>query len=220
MPRKSENSLLPPEPMTTAAPIPADEAAPPAPVTVSVASLNLNALVKKTDFASLKPKQVLAMVILAAPKKCFFRTWPDEGAWMTLTTIWRKKSIAAIDEQVAILPDEIVPYAPPDLVNTTIFVPYQTTQGEVGIWPLKLPAADRQATAWLESAVDAARIAQTKWLRLETAATHYNYLESKVVREPDFKGLDIDKFFELGLKKYVISSSDDPTLRELRGEIF
>ena len=209
--------VLPPEASGNPLPTPADEAVRPSPVKVVAESLNLKNLARKIDFAAARPKTVLTMIVISKPQKVFIQTLPQEQ-WMTFDTIWRKKSISGLDEQVAIIAEEILPFVPPDFLNMTTFVPYQTLQGEVGLWPIKFETDGRKPNDWATTALEVATEAQTKWVRLANAGTHYDFEKSEATKVPDFKGLTQEKFFELGLKKYVISASDDALLKELRGE--
>jgi hypothetical protein len=90
-------------------------------------------------------------------------------------------------------------------------------QGELRLWPLRLPGPDGREDGWMSSALAVCEQAKTQWVRLVAGANGYTSLTtSAVIPEPAWPNKTFDELLELAFKKLRIASEDDPVLRRLR----
>ena len=94
--------------------------------------------------------------------------------------------------------------------------------GDVFLWPTKLPARDGRSMGWHESARDAARLAQDKWLRVASnmAAGMYDVFEANGnLPDPSWPEITFPEVLKLAFKDRMIQDHDHPFLAGLRGEV-
>jgi len=95
-------------------------------------------------------------------------------------------------------------------------------QGELFLWPIRLPRSDGKSDKWMESDLAAAREAQQFWTRRYWVAESKSHKILKAINltdnpnwptEPDFEGL-----VKIAFKDRYICQYDHPVLKRLRGE--
>ena len=94
-----------------------------------------------------------------------------------------------------------------------------TRQGTLFLWPVKLPQSDGSSNQWNDSALEAASIARTSWIRLQSDRSLGAY--KTVVRDggpdPVWPEISIDEIVKIAFKGKVIQSLSHPRLAELLG---
>jgi hypothetical protein len=94
-------------------------------------------------------------------------------------------------------------------------------QGVLFVWPIRLPGPDGKIDDWNRSALDAASMAETQWIRVASnmALCAYDvFTASAEWPEPDWPDLLLGEILRIAFKGRVIESLDHPTLKRLRGE--
>jgi hypothetical protein len=90
------------------------------------------------------------------------------------------------------------------------------------IWPLSLPNSD-QVNPWHSSAIEAAQIAESKWVQVKSDTTAGRYVVSTPISDfadPNWSDIpDRDKLLELCFKDRVIQTANHPIAKKLRGEL-
>jgi hypothetical protein len=95
-------------------------------------------------------------------------------------------------------------------------------QGDVFLWPCKLPGSDGRSNSWNASALEAARLAETKWVRVAAnmAGGMYDVFQAAgELSEPTWPELTFREVLKLCFKDRFIQSVDHPAIRSLRGEV-
>ncbi|QEG36313.1 hypothetical protein [Bythopirellula goksoeyrii] len=95
-------------------------------------------------------------------------------------------------------------------------------QGDVFLWPVKLPGADGRTNLWHQSAVDASHLAEKRWLRITAnmAAGMYDVFEATGdLKEPTWPEITFRDVLALTFKNRRIDSYEHPILKSLRGEL-
>ena len=90
------------------------------------------------------------------------------------------------------------------------------------LWPCKLPGADGRSNSWNESALSAARLAETQWIRLSAnmPGGMYDTLQATgQLPEPEWCDLSFKEIMKLCFKDRYIDDVDHPLLKALRGEM-
>jgi hypothetical protein len=103
------------------------------------------------------------------------------------------------------------------LLKPTRLVLVIDRQGELRLWPLRLPGPDGREDGWMSSALAVCEQAKTQWVRLVAGANGYTSLTTSAsIPEPVWPDKTFDELLDLAFKKLRIASEDDPVLRRLR----
>lgn len=186
-------------------------AADPAPDPFDPASLRLS-----QDFASsIGVKKVLTTVPCRKPNRQeFVRVRPGED-WRLETGVFEDKMNREIYLVVKNLWDELTG----EVYPACLFVA-TNRQGDVFLWPTKLPGADGRSNTWNDSALAAARMAESKWVRVAAnmQAGMYDVFEAaSELSEPTWPELSFTEILKLCFKDRFIQNVDHPAIRALRG---
>lgn len=95
-------------------------------------------------------------------------------------------------------------------------------QNDPFLWLTKLPGPDGKANAWNDSAAQAARLAQTNWVRVAANMTagYYDVFEATArLSEPQWPDLAFDRILEVCFRDHVIRGVDHVAVKRLRGEV-
>ena len=171
------------------------------------------------DFgAALGVKKMLLTVPVRKPsKEWFVQTHPDEAYRMSTAVLELKE-----DREIYF----VEPQLWPELSTESTFSPralYTTIsrQGVVFLWPIRLPGPDGKLDDWNQSALDAAGMAQGRWIRV-AANLHLGayeiYEASADLPDPEWPDVPFGKLLKVAFGKRIIDSLDHPVLKKLRGE--
>jgi hypothetical protein len=97
-----------------------------------------------------------------------------------------------------------------------------TRQGCPFVWPARLPGPDGRPNLWTDTALEAAKAATGRWIRLvaDMALGGYVYVTARVERpEPQWPVMSPAEVLRLAFHCYHIDSLDHVVLQQLRGEI-
>jgi hypothetical protein len=95
-------------------------------------------------------------------------------------------------------------------------------QGLLTLWPLKLPKEDGRTNPWHASALEAATIAEKKWIRLTanmSLGAYDVFQASGDLGEPEWPELSFKEMLEIAFKDNFIDSPDHTFVKKLRGQI-
>ena len=110
------------------------------------------------------------------------------------------------------LPGEIVP----KLLVTAI-----TRQGHVFLWPIRLPGEDGRLDQWNRTAMQAAELAKTSWVRVAAnmAIGTYDVFQAVAdLPEPEWPDVTFAELVGKAFKDNYIDDLSHPVLQRLRGE--
>ena len=183
----------------------------PAPDPFDPASLRLS-----QDFASgIGVKKVLTTIPCRKPNRHeFVRVRPEE-AWRLETGVFEDKINRDMYLVQPSLWGELLGEVTPVCLFSSI-----TKQGDLFLWPCKLPGADGRSNSWNESALEAARLAETRWVRMcaNMAAGMYDVFEAQgELAEPEWPELTFPEVLKLCFKDRFIQDIDHPAIKALRG---
>jgi hypothetical protein len=97
-----------------------------------------------------------------------------------------------------------------------------TRQGDVFLWPLKLPGPDGRDDHWSMSRRAAAEHAEKQWVRVVANMDAGMYDVHAAVSEldgPVWPDEGLATILRLAFKNHVIDSADHPVIKKLRGEL-
>jgi hypothetical protein len=120
----------------------------------------------------------------------------------------------------------VAPALWPELAAESTFGPRalyaaMSRQKVLFVWPIRLPGPDGKIDEWNRSALDAAAMAETQWVRVASNMPlgAYDVLTASAEwPEPDWPDLPFNEILRIAFKGRVIESLDHPTLKRLRGE--
>jgi len=102
-----------------------------------------------------------------------------------------------------------------------VLVPSITTHGHSFLWPIRLPGEDNRIDDWNRSALNAAELAQKKWIRVMSNMSLGSYetlVAATVHPDPTWPELGLEEWITLGFRDRIITSTEHPVVRRLRGE--
>lgn len=96
-------------------------------------------------------------------------------------------------------------------------------QGVLALWPLKLPSSDGSLDNWSRSALDAARMAETAWIKLQSnrsLGAYDVYKGSDDLPEPVWpQEYDFQQLLDIAFRDYKITDLEHPAIQRLHGKI-
>lgn len=147
----------------------------------------------------------------------WFRTHPDRK-WRLTTAVLEDKlegETYLVDKALwPSLGDEIVP---------KLLIPTITKQGMVSIWSIRLPGPDGRLDEYNRSALGAAQIAETQWIRMKANRGAGAYEVQRAPSnasniDPIWPELTFDELINRAFHDHFITTANHPVLRRLRGE--
>ena len=185
---------------------------PPAPDPFDPASLRLG-----QDFSSaVGVKKVLTTVPCRKPNKHEFVRVRAGDEWRLETGLFEDK----INRDAYLVERRLWQELAGDVFPACLFLSINR-QADVFIWPAKLPGSDGRSNTWNESALAAARLAETKWVRIAAnmPGGMYDVFEAAgELAEPEWPELSFTEILKLCFKDRFIRDINHPVLRALRGE--
>lgn len=96
-----------------------------------------------------------------------------------------------------------------------------TRQGVAFLWPVKLPKDDRRADAWRKSALDAAALAEKRWVRVVPDMNLGAYQPFEAVADLGDPRWPVESWtavVKVALRDRVIDTEDHAVIRDLLGQ--
>jgi hypothetical protein len=94
-------------------------------------------------------------------------------------------------------------------------------QGVLTVWPIRLPGEDARIDAWNASALDAAELARTRWLRITSnmsLGAYEVYEAPGAIPDPEWPDVTFHEIMRIAFKGRYITDVDHPVIARLRGE--
>lgn len=177
---------------------------------------DLKALRLSQDFASsIGVKKVLATVPCRKPR-------PQEFVRVRQGVDWRFETAVLEDKEnreIYLVHRDLWNELASEIHPVCLFLAINR-QGDVFVWAVKLPAVDGRSNAWNESAVAAAQLAESKWVRMTAnmKAGMYDLFEAAAeLQEPEWPELSLSEILKLCFRDRYIESTDHSVIRALRG---
>jgi hypothetical protein len=190
---------------------------PPAPGPTPDLFADLSQLRLSQDFASsVGVKKALLTVPVRKPaKEWFIRCHPDLRIETCVVELKEDREVYLV-----------APALWPELAAESTFGPRalyaaMNRQAVLFVWPIRLPGPDGKIDDWNRSALEAAAMAETRWVRVlsNMALGAYDVFEATADwPEPEWPDVPFNELLRVAFKGRVIDSLDHPVLRRLRGE--
>jgi hypothetical protein len=95
-------------------------------------------------------------------------------------------------------------------------------QGVLFVWHVKLPGADGRGDEWSRSALEAADMAGSTWVRVQanmSLGAYEVYQARGDIPEPVWPELTLQQILRIAFRDRFIDSMEHPVIRRLRGEV-
>jgi hypothetical protein len=164
-------------------------------------------------------KKAFLQIPVRKPRpQSFVRVRPDDGPdvqTLLLTVKEDREDVYLVAPTLwTVLQAELTPH----ILAITI-----DRQNNVCVWPLRLPAVDGRANGWHTSALQAANVAKSRWIRCQANMVQgqYDVFEAAATNlsEPEWPMLSTEEILRIAFKDRYIATLDHPVLRKLRGEV-
>jgi hypothetical protein len=103
----------------------------------------------------------------------------------------------------------------PKIFFTTI-----NRQNVLTLWPIRLPGEDGRLDQWNQSALRAAKMAETHWIRLASNMSlgAYEIFTAQMdLPDPEWPEVSFQEILDIAFKGKIIDSDDHPVIQRLRG---
>jgi hypothetical protein len=170
------------------------------------------------DFgAEIGVQKVLIKVPVRKPvRQAFFRVHPDPA--FSLDTAVIDLKIGA-DRDVYLVAPELRPQLVDEIVAIRLFTVIDR-QGTVTLWPCRLAGPDGRLNTWYETALQAAELAKSRWIRItadQSLGGYQPHAASGALPEPEWPDVTFEELLKLAFKDRYIDSLDHPVVKTLRG---
>jgi hypothetical protein len=161
-------------------------------------------------------KALLTVPVRKPTSQTFVRVHPDEAYRDRFAILERKE-----DHMNYLVVPTIAEAIPGEVAAKMLFTTIDR-QGVISLWPIRLPGRDGRHDAWNRSALQAAQLAMTRWIRLASnmALGAYEVFEAAATfPDPEWPPCPFQQLLEIAFKDCLIDSIDHPVLQRLRGEL-
>lgn len=184
---------------------------------------NLEKLRLTQDFAAqLGVKKVRTTLPVRKPDKTWFvRIHPDPSYRLETYVLELKEE----NEMYLVSPALWDELATESTISPRLLVTAVTRQNLAFLWPMRLPSVDGKLDEWSRSALEAAKLADTAWVRVQsnTALGAYEVSAARAtLSEPDWCQLVAEPFQDLlkiAFRGRYIDDLAHPVLKRLRGDV-
>lgn len=180
---------------------------------------NLESLRLPQDFAAAaNVKPVLTTVAVRKPNKHEFVRVRRGEEWRFQTGTFTQKD----SREIYLVAPELWSTLPGEVQPTLLVVGMSRHSPIPFIWSLPLPGADGRPNRWHESGIEAARLAESRWIRVvaDMAAGFYvPFVAQGDLPEPSWPETTLPELLKLAFGQRFIRDLNHPVLRQLRGEV-
>ena len=185
---------------------------------VKTGKIDLEKLKLTQNFAAnIGVKKALTMVPVRKPNRQeFVRVNPDQEFQYSTGVLELKeeRETYLVDPDLwSELPGEIIP----KILLTTI-----NKQSVLTIWSIPLPGEDGRSNNWHQSAMEAAQLAQTQWVRVAANMSlggYETFIATGDLPEPEWPDKSMQEIMDIAFKDRYINTIDHPVIRRLRGAV-
>jgi hypothetical protein len=160
-------------------------------------------------------KAVVTVPVRKPGRQDFIRVHPDP-AFRLETAILNLKE----EREAYLVSRELWP-ALANEITPMVLVTVVNRQKVVSLWPIRLPGADGRLDDWNTSALDAAQMAQSRWVRVmaNMSLGAYDVFEATGdIPEPEWLELSFEELLRIAFKGRFIDSLDHPVVQRLGGQ--
>ncbi|MFZ1948679.1 MAG: hypothetical protein WB037_08285 [Pseudolabrys sp.] len=161
-------------------------------------------------------KKLLTTVPVRKPhRQEFVRVHPDPAYRFTPAAIIEVRE----DRETYLVTPEMAPGLQGEFASATLFLTVNR-QGQVQLWPVKLPGPDGRPNEWNRTAAAAAERAMEKWVRVTSSMSlgAYEIFEaSGNIPEPVWPDHSFEEIVGIAFRDRLVDRPDHPLVQRLKG---
>jgi len=160
-------------------------------------------------------KALLTVPVRKPGRQDFVRTHPDESYRLETAVLELKE-----DRETYLVERDLWHELPGEIVPKVLYTT-MNRQGVLSLWPIRLPQEDGRHDDWSRSALDAAEMAKSNWIRVTANMSLGAYEVYKAVSnlpEPEWPEIDFQEVLRIAFRDKFITDLSHPVIRRLRGE--
>jgi hypothetical protein len=162
-------------------------------------------------------KKALTMVPVRKPNRQeFVRVRPEEEYQFSTGVIELKE-----ERETYLVDPDLWQELPGEIIPKVLLVTINK-QGVLTIWPIKLPGENGRLDNWSQSAMEAAVLAQSQWIRVAANMSlggYETFIATGDLPEPEWPDKSMQEIMDIAFKDSYIKSEDHPVIRRLRGDM-
>ena len=176
------------------------------------------AQLRLTESTQIGVKKSLTVISCNKPnRQQFIRVHPSEDYRMQ-TALFTDE----VNREAYLVAPELWDELAGEIQPTFLFAGITKTTNNVFLWPVRVPDTDGRRNNWHLSALRAADMAMTKWVRVQSnmADGKYDVFEATGnIPDPEWPEMTFSEMLKLCFEDRFIGSLDHPILKQLRGEV-
>ena len=162
-------------------------------------------------------KKVLNNVPVRKPgRQDFFRVHPGADYRIETAVVELKE-----ESETYLVAPELRSEIPSELIPKILFTTINR-QGVLTLWPVRLPGEDGRLDDWNASALEAAEMAQERWIRVAANMSlggYEIYEATGNLPDPEWPELTFAEILKIAFRGRYIENLDHPVIRRLRGDV-
>jgi hypothetical protein len=123
------------------------------------------------------------------------------------------------DREFYLLPPKIASELPGEFIMVTLFTAINR-QGVVNLWPVRLPTPDGRKNNWHLSAIQAAELAMTRWIRVKpnmALGAYEIYEAAGTIPDPVWPELSFQELLRIAFRHQYVDRTNHAVIDRLRG---
>jgi hypothetical protein len=169
------------------------------------------------DFSTCGVKKQLTTIPVRKPaKEWFVRIHPEMRIETAVLELKEDREVYLIQRELW-----------PELASESTFGPRalfvaMNRQNVLFVWPVRMPRPDGRIDEWNRSALEAATLAENKWVRVASnisLGAYEVFTATADFPDPEWPKLSLGEILRIAFKGRVIDSLDHLVLQKLRGEV-
>jgi hypothetical protein len=159
-------------------------------------------------------KLIVAVPVKKPDRQAFIRVHPDED-WRLATAVIELKE----DREIYLVDPTIAAELPQEVLHKILFAAV-TRQNDAFVWPVNLDRDDRRGNDWNRSALAAAQVAMSRWVRISSNMSigAYDVVQAAdTIPDPTWPDIGFQGLLKIAFQDRIIESLDHPVVCKLRG---
>jgi hypothetical protein len=179
---------------------------------------DLDSLRLTQDFAgSVGVKKALTTIPVRRPdRQWFIRVHPDPAYRLETTVVELKE-----DGETYLIASNLRAELPGEIVSKVLLTAV-TRQGNVFLWPVRMPDEMGKLDEWNRSAFEATKLAEKQWIRLvanRSLGAYETYVATGDLPDPEWPEKSFQELVRIAFRDRFIDALEHPVVQRLRGAV-